>query len=301
MAPEALEQEIDGLSSEHHILAAGAYDVYCAPASCLPVVLREIGRLREISFRAVGEGTGRTIDLDEFDEHYHHLFVWHRDTREIVGAYRIGFTDQIVATRGIRGLYTSSLFRYDERLLARLGPAVELGRAFVRAEYQRSSNALLLLWKGIAQVVTRAGRYRVLYGPVSISSHYADTSQRLLRDFLAQNHYDRELGHLVEGICPPKDASGAVFPSDRLTDLDDLQRRVVAGEADGKGVPVLLRQYLRLNARVLGFNVDRAFGEALDALMMVDLRDVDLPILTRYFGRQHAERLVAERAVRSAA
>ena len=130
-----------------------------------PLALREIGRLREISFRAVGEGTGNALDLDVFDEHYHHLFVWNRDAREIVGAYRLGFTDQIVATRGIGGLYTSTLFRYDARLLARLGPAIELGRSFVRAEYQRSSNALLLLWKGIARFVTRAGRYRVLLVP----------------------------------------------------------------------------------------------------------------------------------------
>jgi putative hemolysin len=301
LAPEALEREIRGLSGEHHILSSGGYDVYCAPASCVQTVLREVGRLREISFRAVGEGGGNAFDLDVFDEHYHHLFVWHRDLHEVVGAYRIGYTDQIVATRGIGGLYTSTLFRYDERLLARLGPAVELGRAFVRAEYQRSSNALLLLWKGIAQVVTRAGRYRVLYGPVSISSRYADMSQRLLRDFLAQNHYDKELGELVAGVCPPEDAGRAVSRADAVTDLDDLQRLVAAAEADGKGVPVLLRQYLRLNARLLGFNVDRSFGDALDALMMVDLRDVDLPILARYFGRQHAERLAAERAMRSAA
>jgi putative hemolysin len=279
-----LEAEVRQLRPEQRVASAGALTVYCAPAALIPRVLLEIGRLREITFRAAGEGTGKPIDLDRFDEHYLHLFAWHHERREIVGAYRIGATDRILKTHGREGLYTSTLFHFDERLIARMGPALELGRAFVRREYQRHSNALMLLWKGIAQIVMRSRRYRVLFGAVSISNRYASASQRLMREFLTLHHVSR-LQPLVRGVCPPVDGNSRL-PSDRRSprDIADVERLVTVLEADGKGVPVLLRQYLRLNAKLLGFNVDAAFGGALDVLMMVDLADVDRAIFKRYFG-----------------
>lgn len=281
----ALAREIEALPKEALLLRSGAFDVFCADAAAIPALLRELGRLREISFRAAGEGTGNTLDLDRFDDHYRHLFVWNREAREIAGAYRLGLTDEIVRAHGIGGLYTSTLFRYDARLLARLGPAIELGRSFVRAEYQRSSIALLLLWKGIARVVATSGRYRVLFGPVSISSRYADVSHELLKAFLTQNHCRRDLAELVEAITPSgvtparHGVDGRAFSS-----VGELDRAIAAIESDGKGMPVLLRQYLKLNAKLMGFNVDPAFGDALDALMMVDLADVAPAVLRRYFG-----------------
>jgi putative hemolysin len=294
--PAALGREVQRLTDQR-LLESGRFEVFCAPASRIPSVLEEIGRLRELTFRGVGEGTGHALDLDRFDEHYLHLFVWNADAREIVGAYRIGCVDRILASHGIEGLYTSTLFRYDHRLLSRLGPAIELGRSFVRAEYQRSSNALLLLWRGIAQFVAQSRRYRVLFGPVSISSRYTDMSQHLLRAFLAQNARHRELADLVEAVNKPMDlrlSSG--FEGWSAGDLQSLDRLIASREPDGKGIPVLLRQYLRLNAKLLGFSVDAAFGDALDALMMVDLAEVDRVMLNRYFGSQEAARLVSFRS-----
>ena len=291
----ALGDEIRSISSSHRLIASGRYEVYCVPASSIPIALKEIGRLRALSFQAVGEGTGEPIDLDRFDDHYLHLFVWNKEGGEIVGAYRIGQTDRILASQGIRGLYTSTLFQYDARLLARLSPALELGRSFVRAEYQRSSNALLLLWKGIAQFVARSERYRVLFGPVTVSNRYGDMSQQLLRAFLLQNFYHRELGELVEAYTPPRGPAAPSGVDPTVTaDVADLDRLIARLEGDGKGIPVLLRQYLRLNAKLLGFNVDPAFNDALDALMMVDLADVDPSILRRYFGKTEAARLTAQ-------
>ena len=302
-APDAvtLRTEIRSLSSHHRLIASGPYQVYCVQASSIPIALQEIGRLRARSFHAVGEGTGEPIDLDRFDAHYLHLFVWNNETSEIVGAYRIGPTDQILASHGLAGLYTSTLFRYDARLLARLSPALELGRSFVRAEYQRSSNALLLLWKGIAQFVARSERYRVLFGPVSVSNRYSDLSQYLLRAFLMQNFYHRELGELVQAYTPPTEPTSPIGVDPTTSDLQDLDRLIARLEGDGKGIPVLLRQYLRLNAKLLGFNVDPAFNDALDALMMVDLAAVDPSILRRYFGTAEAARLMARFAAPRAA
>jgi putative hemolysin len=292
---DSIATEIAHLSNQSCLVESGAFQVFCTEAAEIPSALHEIGRLREVTYRAVGEGTGRRVDLDAFDDRYLHLFSWDRDRRRIVGAYRIGQTDRIMATRGVEGLYTRTLFRYDERLIARLSPALELGRSFIRAEYQKSYSALLLLWKGIGQFVVRHPDYRVLFGPVSISARYSDSSQRLLMAFLQQNHLDRDLAELVETINSSAVMPAALLLSAIPQSIDDADRLVAQAEADGKGLPILLRQYLKLNARLLGFNVDPAFGDALDALMMVDLTTVDPAILNRYFGRQEAARFLAWR------
>ncbi len=233
--------DVERLPAESCLVESRAFQVFVADARQIPTALREIGRLRELTYRAVGEGTGRSVDLDGFDDRYVHLFSWDRDRRQIVGAYRIGRTDRLLAAHGVEGLYTRTLFRYDERLIARLSPALELGRSFVRSEYQKSHNALLLLWKGIGQFVARHPEYRVLFGPVSISARYCDRSQRLLMAFLEQNHLDRDLAELVEAITPgvPRPAappSSSAIPQS----LDDAHRLVAQAEVDGKGVPILL-------------------------------------------------------------
>ena len=293
--PSRLELDVKGLPGHAKLLTSGVFDVFCTDAVSIPHVLHEIGRLREITFRGVGEGTGRAIDLDRFDDHYQHLFVWNRRTREVAGAYRVGATDRILRSHGLCGLYTTTLFRYDERLMGRLSPALELGRSFVRREYQRNSSVLLLLWKGIGTLVTRAPRYRRLFGPVSISSRYQDTSQQILRAFLAEHHRESALATLVEAVNPPpplslphRDARGIATVGELDALLERLER--------GPGIPVLLRQYLRLNATLLGFNVDPAFGDALDALMMVDLTRLPVAMLRRYLGARQADAFLAGHA-----
>lgn len=283
--------EVSRLPAAACLVESGAFQVFIAGAREIPHVLREIGRLREATYRAIGEGTGRSLDLDRFDEDYLHLFCWDRTRNRIVGAYRIGRTDRIVAAKGVAGLYTRTLFKYDECLIARLSPALELGRSFIRAEYQKHYNALLLLWKGIGRFVANQPRYRVLFGPVSISSRYSDSSHQLLMAFLMQNHLEADLARLVEAIHPrPMDG----MPADPVpASIEEASRLVARLEADGKGVPVLLRQYLKLKAKLIGFNVDPQFGDALDALMMVDLTAVDQGILDRYFGREEAARFLA--------
>jgi putative hemolysin len=290
--PEALEDDVDSLPVEARLLSSGAYEVYCTDADRLPHVLREIGRLREITFRAVGEGTGRALDLDRFDGHYQHLFVWNRARRQVVGAYRVAVVDRVVARYGLHGLYTRTLFSFDERLLGRLNGALELGRSFVREEYQRSHSALLLLWRGIGELVLRSRECRILFGAVSISAQYRETSQQMLREYLAQNHHDADLAALVQAINPPSPAAPPERGAAAIADIDELDTLISRLEQD-QGVPVLLRQYLRLNATLLGFNVDPAFGGALDALMTVDLAALPLATLRRYLGREPARGFLA--------
>lgn len=269
-------------------------------ASELPHVVREIGRLREVAFRAVSEGSGRARDLDRFDGHYQHLIVWNHECGEVVGSYRIGETDRILRRFGIDGLYTSTLFRYDRRLLADIGPALELGRAFVRPEYQRDYSPLLLLWKGIGTLVSRNPRYRTLFGTVSISNDYQSLSQQILARFLYATSFRPDLAERVQPRNPPpflRDCRGVPAMAGAVArTIADVGALVADIESDGKGVPVLLRQYLKLNARLLGFNVDPAFGGVLDGLMMVDLTDVAPDMLARYMGKPGAQAFLAHHA-----
>lgn len=289
----AIEREVAALQ-DACLLDAGDFQVFCTVAARIPTTLREIGRLRAVAYGAVGEGTGEEVDLDEYDGRYLHLCSWDRRQRRIVGAYRIGCTDRIVDETGVEGLYTRTLFRYDRSFIERISPALELGRAFVRAEYQRNYNALLLLWKGIGRFVAARPQYRVLFGPVSISARYSDPSHAMLIAFLAQNHLDRSVAELLSATNPVKmRPSLKELPAVVPRTAEEAHRLVCSLEPDGKGMPVLLRQYLKLNARLIGFNVDPEFRGALDALMMVDLTTVDPAILARYLGPADAAAFLA--------
>jgi hypothetical protein len=254
--------------------------------------LQEIGRLREVTFRAVGEGTGKSSDLDMFDSHYLHLFIWNTETAELVGAYRMGLADEILARHGKRGLYTNSLFRYRSQVLRHMNPAIELGRSFVRAEYQKSFSPLMLLWRGVGQFVVRNPRYAVLFGAVSISNRYAQLSRELMVDFLRLHRIDSTLARYVKPRRPFRTRHPAMTEevnSSHLHNVEELSQMLAQIESDGKGVPILLKQYLKLGGRMLGFNLDDQFGDALDGLVVVDLRRTDVGVLSHYMGEDGAK------------
>lgn len=291
MPADALAREVHELPPDSLLLQQGEYRVYLAAAQRIPFLLSEIGRLREITFRAVGEGTGRERDLDLFDKYYEHLFIWDTANHRVVGAYRIGRTDVIRRRHGKRGLYTSTLFEFREPFLHLLGPALELGRSFVRAEYQRSFAPLMLLWKGIGEIVGRDPRYSRLIGPVSVSGTYASTSKQLLVNYLRTHCTDHLLTHFVSARNPfPRLGSLGPLTTEiaMLSTMEPLAALVEDLEADGKSVPVLLRQYLKLGGRVLGFNVDAGFGDSVDCLLMVDLRHSKPRALRKYLNETTA-------------
>ena len=279
----AIDANIDAIGSSL-LIESGAFQVFCAAASDLPAILPEIGRLRELTFRQAGEGTGFARDLDRFDRVYQHLFVWHRERREIAGAYRVGATDRL----GVEHLYTRTLFDYDESLLAQIGPALELGRSFVQPDYQRDFSPLLLLWKGISRLVSLQPRYRRLFGVVSISDLYNSTSRQLLLKFLQARRFDSDLARLVRAKNPPAPPQGEFVDAVTVERIEDVSALVRQIEPDGKDIPVLLRQYLKLNAKLLGFTVDPSFGNVLDGLVVVDLDHVEPSILSRYMGKSAA-------------
>ncbi len=294
-----LEAEVAALPREDLLAGSGSQEAWIIDGNSCPALLREIGRLRELTFRAAGEGTGRALDLDRFDEKYQHLFIWHRQDKEVVGAYRIGCTDTLLAEDGLDGLYTSTLFRYHTKLFDSMGTALEMGRSFIQPRYQKSFSGLLLLWKGIGGFVVRNPECTTLFGPVSISADYQSSSQQLMAAFLKQNTYHHPWSKWVHPRSPFKERPSRVIRRGvaDLRDLEDVSRFIAEIEADHKGMPILLRQYLKLGGRLLGFNVDPAFSDVLDVLVMVDLRKTPIKTLGRYMGRDGAAAFLAHHGV----
>jgi len=290
---EMLANELDRLDGDRCLAESGELAVYLAKANEAPRLSQELGRLREITFRLAGEGTGKRRDLDRFDRYYWHVLLWNRSKHELVGAYRAGNSAEILAEHGVRGLYTSTLFRYDEWVFGKLGPALELGRSFVRPEYQRQYAPLLLLWKGIARLLVKAGT-PVLFGAVSISNDYSNASREMIYRFFEARMRQDELAGMIEPRRPFRPAGLRAWDCramcHALRDLEELSQPITDVEKDGKGLPILLRQYAKIGGKLLGFNVDRKFSNVLDCLVVVDLRKTESAVLERYMGREAAAR-----------
>src|SRR3984957_9641654 len=296
VAPEAprdsLAAELEQLPAERRLAESGDFAVYSAEAREIPQMLREVGRLREVTFRQAGEGTGKSLDLDRPDCDYWHLLICNKAKRELVWASLAGNTADILPRYGVRGLYTSTLFRYDARVFEKMGPALELGRSFIRPEYQRQYAPLLLLWKGIARLVALHPELPVLFGAVSISNDYSRASREMIYRFFESRMERDELSGMIEPRRPFRPAR--LRPWDcramnhALRHLEDLSQPITDVETDGKGLPILLRQYAKIGGRLLGFNVDRKFSNVLDGLVVVDLRQTEATVLERYMGREAA-------------
>ncbi len=289
VSPDLLEEEVNSLPEEQVLVQHGNFLVAYAFAEQIPNLLDEIGRLREKTFREVGEGTGEPTDLDRFDVYYRHLFMWDQAARKIVGSYRIGATDEILLTRGKRGLYTTTLFKFKPGFLEAMDPALEMGRSFIASEYQKKHASLLLLWRGIGQFLVRYPRYKYLFGPVSISAEYNAISKDLMVKFLQKEKFDPALAQLVKARKPPRDGprlrgqqKQALLQS--VHDIDDISAIISEIETDQKGIPTLLRHYLKMNGQLLSFNVDEEFGNCVDGLIVVDMTKSDPRLLKSYLG-----------------
>lgn len=287
--PEQMQQEIFSLPPDQRLVQQAEMEIYHARVNQAPNTLIEIGRLREITFREVGEGTGRSVDLDEFDDMYEHLFMWNRKTKQIVGAYRIGRVDKILKKRGLEGLYTWRLFRFKRKFFFNhFDNALEIGRSFIRSEHQKKYSSLLLLWRGIGEFIVRNPRYRILFGPVSISQNYHVVSKNLMIRFLKQYRFDHHLSEYVKPRTPFRfvktGCNEKKIVKGFIKDIDDVSFLISEIEEDGKGVPVLIRQYLKINASFVGFNIDKSFSNVVDGLVKVDLKTVKPKLLKRFMG-----------------
>ncbi len=288
VSPKLLQAELESLPPEAMLAESGNMRAYVFHGEALPHTLREIGRLRETTFREVSEGTGKACDLDDYDAWYEHLLLWDTKENAIAGAYRMGCTDTILAARGRKGLYTSTLFHFRRNFFRKLSPALEMGRSFIRKEYQRKPQCMPLLWRAITRFCALHPQYKTLYGPVSINPEYSRVSRDLILAYLKSHRVAGELTGLVRAKNPPRRVS---LKSDELAalirsvaDIEQVSTLVSELEHDRKPVPVLLKHYLKLNGRMISFNIDPDFGDCLDGLVLVDLTQADPKFIRNLMG-----------------
>ena len=276
-----LAKEMAGLT-DTKLFDHGEFEVHLAPADQIPHLLREIGRLREVTFRAVGEGTNRALDLDEYDLYYRHLLLWDKSAQRLAGAYRVGLGWEIMDSYGSRGFYTRSLFRMKPGFDPVLRSGVELGRSFIVPDYQRQRMPLFLLWKGILSVLVRSPEARYVLGPVTVSSDYSRYSRALIMAFIRRHYWDAEHAAHIRPrkrfAFEEKRADTDALLEAAGGDVKRLDRILADIEPSQAAAPVLLKKYLHQNARILGFNRDPKFNNALDGLMILDVQD--LPVDT---------------------
>jgi hypothetical protein len=259
------------------------YSVICAPTVAIPNLFNEIGRLREVTFREVGEGTNKSTDIDEYDFYYHHLFIWDNVENKIVGAYRIGKGKEILALYGIKGFYINSLFRLKKQFEPIMSESIELGRSFITKDYQKKVMPLFLLWKGIMIFLLKHSEYRYLIGPVSISNDLSGFSKSLIVDFVKTYFFDEEM---AKCIIPRKDfvvktdniIDRKIFIDSSEKDINKIERIILDIEP-GYRLPVLLKKYMEINAKIIGFNIDPKFNNCLDGLMILDLYETPLDVI----------------------
>jgi putative hemolysin len=280
---DVLEKEIEQIKETYHLFKMQEYSVYCAPTRLIPNILNELGRLREITFREVGEGTNRKLDIDEYDLYYNQLFIWDDIERRIVGAYRVGKGHEILSEYGINGFYLQSLFKINKAFAPLLDQSLELGRSFIVKEYQRKPMPLFMLWKGILYFLIKHPEYRYLVGPVSISNRFSNFSKSMIISYIYQHHYNHEFAKLIKprtAFVPQTGNVDIQVMFEGKPDINKLDKAIKDVETEGFRMPVLLKKYLQLNGKIISFNIDPLFNDALDGLLMLDLYDVPMDIIT---------------------
>lgn len=273
---ESMRAELDSIRRDYLLFDYGEFSLYCVPSGVIPNVMQEIGRMREITFRAIGEGTFKEIDVDKFDGFYHQMFLWDNKEEAIVGAYRVGFGDEIMPAHGIEGFYTNTLFRYAPDMASVLEKTIELGRSFIAKEYQRKPNSLMLLWKGLLYVMLKYPQFRYMLGPVTISGDFQDSSKSIIAAHLKYTHYNEELAAMVSPVLGMKGIKSDIDTTliKDVEPIDLIGKIVMDIEQEKRNIPVLIKKYIGLNSTVLGFNVDPDFNNALDALMLLDMKHI---------------------------
>ncbi len=283
IAPESskdkiLEEIKELREKDYRLLQSKNYEVFLCKAEYIHTILRELGRLREITFREVGEGTNNSLDLDIYDKYYHHMFLWDNDAQLIVGAYRMGLGAEIYKKHGINGFYLNELFRFESELYPMMAQSIEMGRAFIISSYQQKPMPLFLLWKGIVHTTLRHPEHKYLIGGVSISNQFSDFSKSLMIEFMRSHYFDP---YIAQYVTPKMEYKVNLKGSDKdlifnetESDLNKFDKIIEDVEPGKLRLPVLIKKYIKQNAKVIAFNVDPLFNNAIDGLMYIKIADL---------------------------
>lgn len=276
---DLIEKEIDTCRKlDKRLLVSKNYEVFLAKKEVIPNIVHELGRLREITFREIGEGTNNATDLDQFDDYYYHLFLWDNDARKVAGAYRMGMGAEIFKEHGIDGFYLQDLFRFEPELYEMMSKSIEMGRAFIIKEYQQKPMPLFLLWKGIVHCTLRFPEHKYLIGGVSISNKFSNFSKSLMIEFMKSHYYDP---YVAQYVRPKKEFKVKLQDADKdfvfdesEADLNKFDKLIDEIEPESLRLPVLIKKYIKQNAKVVAFNVDPLFNNAVDGLMYIRIADL---------------------------
>lgn len=276
---ELIEAEVETCRHlDKRLLESKNYEVFLAKRDIVPNIILELGRLREITFREIGEGTNNSVDLDKFDDYYYHMFLWDKDAGKVAGAYRMGMGAEIFKRFGIDGFYLQDLFRFEPELHKMMSQSIEMGRAFIIKEYQQKPMPLFLLWKGIVHCTLRFPEHKFLIGGVSISNKFSNFSKSLMIEFMKSNYYDADIARFIK---PKKEFKVRLKDEDKNlvfdssdADLNKFDKIIDEIEPNSLRLPVLIKKYIKQNARVIAFNVDPLFNNAIDGLMYIKISDL---------------------------
>ena len=277
-----LLKDIFSLDDNAKLFSWNNYEIYFASTRQIPNLINEIGRVREISFRQVKEGTGKPLDIDSYDLYYDQLFIWDSENYKLVGGYRVGCGDKIISKYGKKGVYINSLFKFNNKLNNILNQSIELGRSFVAFEYQKKAFSLFCLWKGILKVLISKPEYRYIIGPVTISNEYSNLSKNLIIEFIENYHFD----HTISALVKPRKKYKIKYNSNDYelfvkssTSLGLLDKTIEDIELGKNKVPILYKKYIQQNAKIIGFNRDPKFNNAIDGLMILDVSNIPVKTL----------------------
>ncbi|PLX08789.1 MAG: hypothetical protein C0596_05675 [Marinilabiliales bacterium] len=282
---ELLKQEKDNLKPNNFLFQTDNYQCFFAATEDIPNIFRELSRLREITFREIGEGTGKDSDKDKYDQYYNHLFILDETANKLVGAYRIGLGSDILASKGVEGFYINSLFSFTKDFEPYLSKSMEMCRSFIVHDYQRKPLPLFLLWKGIYHVTQKYPEYKYLIGPASISNFYSENSKILIIEYLKRNHIWKELSSMVKNKTPYNyqlNHHHNIILQEFGDDLSHIDRFIKDIDINHVGIPVLIKKYLSLGGRIVDFNVDPDFNYSIDGFVVLDIDVVSEEVIKSY-------------------
>lgn len=264
------------------------YGIYISDSESAPNIIREISRLREITFRKVGEGTGNKADSDSYDGYYKHIFIWDDNEMDIIGSYRVGIGKEILDRRGIHGFYSSTLFNYSDSFTNNIIPSsIELGRSFVQKKYW-NSNALDYLWLGIGAFLFHNPEIKYMFGPVSLSSSYPDEVKTMIiyfyRKWFGSGNLEAKAKKAFSISAKELDEMKNIFPQNNYNvELKTLKTLV---KTFGYSIPPLYKQYSELcekdGVKFYDFNVDPLFNNCVDGLISVEIEKIKEEKKERY-------------------
>ena len=273
-----MQAELEAIHEKSFLYSSSDYDCYLTDYEDIPNLMREIARLREETFRAIGEGTGKSLDQDEFDKHFKQLILWDKVKQKVAGCYRLGIGSEIIPRFGIKGFYVSTLVNIDESFSDKLSHTIELGRSFVPLEYQKEVLPLMLLLRGLSDVVVRYPEINHFIGPVSVSAWYPKFYQSLIARFVSEKHAVEDE---LQGKVTPKTpfvpdflkVDPDVLLENNMNGVDKFDKFMFRLSNGLYRLPTLFKKYLKLNAKFLCFNVDPDFNDTLDALLFLTFTD----------------------------